>query len=100
MGGKIGAQGGVYVVGQGAGWPDYEFQPTYRLRPLADVARFIAEYHHLPEVPSAQEVQANGLELASMQAVLLRKVEELTLHLIELQKANDALQERVRVLEN
>ena len=99
VGGKIGAQGGVYVVQVGTPWPDYVFQPTYRLRSLAETERFIAQYQHLPDVPSAREVQANGLELAAMQAVLLRKVEELTLHLIELKKANDALQERVGTLE-
>lgn len=100
VGGKIGAQGGVYVVGVGAAWPDYVFNEAYRLQPLAEVARFIQQNQHLPDVPSAAEVQANGVELVAMQAVLLRKVEELTLHLIEMQRANDALRERVQKLEN
>jgi len=100
VGGKIGARGGVHVVGLGAAWPDYVFQPAYCLQPLAEVAQFIEANQHLPDVPSAAEVQAEGIELASMQALLLRKVEELTLHLIALKRENDALQVRVRKLEN
>lgn len=100
VGGRIGARGGVHVVGLGAAWPDYVFQPAYCLQPLAEVAQFIEANQHLPDVPSAAEVQAEGIELASMQALLLRKVEELTLHLIALKRENDALQVRVRKLEN
>lgn len=99
VGGKIGARGGVYVVNYGGQWPDYVFSPSYRLRPLAEVAQFIAANHHLPDVPSAAQVQTEGLELTAMNAVLLQKVEELTLHLIELAKANQALTARVAQLE-
>ncbi len=59
-----------------------------------------AANHHLPEVPSAAQIQTEGLELVAMQALLLRKVEELTLHLIQLQKENAALSARVRKLEH
>lgn len=100
VGGKIGARGGVYVTNFGADWPDYVFKPTYRLRPLAEVEQFIQYNQHLPDVPSAGEVEAGGVELASMQALLLRKVEELTLHLIQMQKENEALKTRVSTLEN
>ncbi|MCC3157551.1 hypothetical protein LJ737_09890 [Hymenobacter sp. 15J16-1T3B] len=97
--GTIGARG-VHVRAFGAAWPDYVFLPTYRLRPLGEVAQFIALNHHLPDVPSAAEVEKNGIDVAAMDAVLLRKIEELTLHMIELQKQNEALQERLRKLEH
>lgn len=100
VGGRIGARGGVHVVNFGAAWPDYVFKPLYRLRPLAEVEEFIQRNQHLPDVPSAAEVEAGGIELASMQALLLRKVEELTLHLIQMQKENEALKVRVSQLEN
>ena len=67
--------------------------------PLAEVAAYIAANGHLPEVPSAEEVAANGLSLGASQALLLKKIEELTLYMIEVQKENEALKERVRKLE-
>jgi len=62
---------------------DYVFDPAYRLAPLSEVADYIKENHHLPDVPSAQEMQKNGASVGDMQAKLLAKVEELTLHMIE-----------------
>lgn len=100
VGGRIGAQGGMHVINFGGAWPDYVFAPAYDLTPLPDVERFIQANHHLPEVPSAAQVQAEGIELASIEAVLLKKVEELTLHLIQLQKETAALRERVQQLEH
>lgn len=97
--GKIGARG-VHVVTSGQPWPDYVFAPTYCLRPLADVARFVRLNRHLPDVPAAAEVAANGLDLEEMDARLLRKIEELTLYLIEQQQENVALRARVERLEN
>jgi hypothetical protein len=68
------------------GWPDYVFQPDYALRPLAEVGRYIREHHHLPDLPSAGEIQQKGLNLGDDQALLLRKIEELTLYLLEQDK--------------
>ncbi|MEM6273522.1 MAG: hypothetical protein AAF998_29220, partial [Bacteroidota bacterium] len=59
--------------------------------PLADVESFIAEHGHLPGVPSAAEVEANGVDVGETQALLLEKIEELTLHLIKLEKENESL---------
>ena len=98
VGGSVGARA-VYVRAPGVAWPDYVFAPTYRLRPLGEVARFIQANGHLPDVPSAADVQAEGLDLGRMDALLLKKVEELTLYLLELKKENEALQGRVRQLE-
>ena len=96
--GPIGARSAVYVRAPGAAWPDYVFAPTYKLRSLPETARYIQAHGHLPDVPSAAEVEQNGIELAAMNAALLRKVEELTLHLIALQRETTALRLRVEQL--
>jgi hypothetical protein len=70
-------------------WADYVFADKYKLIPLSDVERFVKLNKHLPEVPSAQEVQANGINVAEMDATLLKKVEELTLYLIDQNKKLD-----------
>ena len=95
--GKLGAR--KVVVTQTVPWPDYVFQPTYRLRSLKEVEQFIQQYKHLPEVPSAKEVEANGLDVGENQAVLLKKIEELTLYLIELKKENEKMHTKVQELE-
>ncbi|MBO3700161.1 LamG domain-containing protein [Roseivirga sp. E12] len=82
--GKILAEG-VKVQGF-ANWPDYVFASSFKLRPLAEVASFIKANQHLPEVPSAKEIETAGLDLGAMDAVLLKKVEELTLYTIDQEK--------------
>jgi hypothetical protein len=67
-------------------WSDYVFDETYRNAPLSEVEEHIKTHKHLPGVPSAQEVADNGVNVGKMQAVLLAKVEELTLHMIEQEK--------------
>jgi hypothetical protein len=64
-------------------WPDYVFKPTYQLRPLAEVKEYIDQNQHLPEIPSADEIAKEGLNLGEMNKLLMKKVEELTLYLIE-----------------
>ena len=64
--------------------PDYVFAPDYELRSLEDTKKYIQENQHLPEIPSAAELEANGMELGVMNLKLLKKIEELTLHQIEL----------------
>lgn len=64
-------------------WPDYVFAKEYQLPSLAETEKHIKEKGHLPGIPSAAEVKANGIDLGEMNAKLLRKIEELTLHLIE-----------------
>jgi hypothetical protein len=70
------------------GWADFVFTPTYKLRPLSEVEQFIKTNGHLPEIPKADEVQQDGVNLGEMQTKLLQKVEELTLYVIELKKEN------------
>jgi hypothetical protein len=63
--------------------PDYVFDADYKLPSLTEVKYYIAKNHHLPEIPSAAQIEKDGLKLGEMNMVLLKKVEELTLHLIE-----------------
>lgn len=72
-------------------WADFVFADDYRLKPLNEVEDFITKNKHLPDVPSAQNVVDHGLDLAEMDAILLQKVEELTLYVIELKKENEQL---------
>lgn len=83
-----------------ANWPDYVFTQDYPLLQLSQVESFIKENGHLPEIPSAAVVQENGLDLGEMDAKLLRKIEELTLYMIELEKRNTDLESRLLNLEN
>jgi ethanolamine utilization microcompartment shell protein EutS len=64
------------------GWSDYVFDEEYKLRSLSSLEAFIKQNKHLPEVPSTNEVEAQGLNLGDNQALLLKKIEELTLYLI------------------
>lgn len=75
-------------------WADYVFDENYRLRSLSSVEAFINRYHHLPEVPSATDVNQHGVNVGDSQALLLKKVEELTLYVIQLNKRIDKLEKR------
>jgi trimeric autotransporter adhesin len=72
-------------------WADFVFANNYKLKPLKEVETYITANKHLPGVPSANEMVSNGLDVAKSDALLLQKVEELTLYIIELQKQVDAL---------
>lgn len=74
-------------------WPDFVFSKDYELLSLYEVEQFIAENHHLPNVPSAAEVKANGIDLGEMNVILLQKVEELTLYILNLQRQIDELKQ-------
>jgi hypothetical protein len=66
-------------------WPDYVFDSAYDLKPLQDVHQFIQREKHLPGIPSAAEISADGIEIGDMQKRLLEKIEELTLHMISME---------------
>lgn len=80
-------------------WADFVFEPGYPLAPLAEVEAHIRDKGHLPGIPSAVEVKEQGVDLMAMQVKLLQKVEELTLHLIRMEKENATLRQRVQALE-
>lgn len=72
-----------------ANCPDYVLKPTYSLLPLGEVKTYLNKNQHLPEIPSALEVTEKGLNLGEMNKLLTKKVEELTLHLIQLKEENE-----------
>jgi len=73
-------------------WPDYVFDANYELTPLNTLETQIENAGHLPGVPSAKEVEEDGFNLGEMDAILLEKVEELTLYLIEMNKKVEKLE--------
>jgi hypothetical protein len=89
----------VKVKLQGA-WPDFVFEKTYKLPSLSDTEKHIKENGHLPGIPSAEDVRANGIELGDMNKKLLQKVEELTLYLIEMKKETEAYRKETQALRN
>ncbi|MGA6119307.1 hypothetical protein [Sphingobacterium anhuiense] len=76
-------------------WPDYVFKDDYKLSSLEDTEKFIQANGHLPQVPKAETVEKEGYSLNEMDKILLKKVEELTLHLIRLDKENKELKELI-----
>jgi hypothetical protein len=88
-----------YWADAGNHWPDYVFDSTYKLPSLNEVESYLKQNHHLPDVPSATEVQKTGLELSGNQALLLKKVEELTLYVIEQNKKQEAQNEKLALVE-
>lgn len=91
-GGMITEKIKVAVAGS-ADWADYVFEDTYKILSLEQVEKFIKENKHLPNVPSAEEMVKNGLDVTLTNAKLLEKIEELTLYMIELNKEVKALKE-------
>ncbi len=83
------------VVVESANWPDYVFTNQYSLKPLDEVEQFIKQNKHLPNIPSASEIEKNGLELGAVQNKMMEKIEELTLYIIELKKEMKALQQQI-----
>lgn len=92
---KLGVAGGIIseevVIKLLANWPDYVFDQQYPLLSLEDLERYIREHKHLPEVPSAAAVENSGVNVGEMNVLLLKKIEELTLHVIALKKEVDEL---------
>jgi len=87
----------IRVDGQGA--PDYVFEETYHKLSLAEVEKYIRLNKHLPEVPSAKEFERDGMAVGEMNKLLLKKIEELTLHLIEKEKVINQLIDRMDAVE-
>jgi hypothetical protein len=85
------------LIAQTGRWPDYVFSKQYQLPSLTEVENYINQNSHLPGIPAAAEVEKKGLDVAGNQAALLKKIEELTLYIIEqektIQKQNDQFKE-------
>jgi hypothetical protein len=80
---------------ESANWPDYVFKKDYRLPSLQEVKTYIDQNQHLPEIPSEQQIAKEGLNLGEMNKLLMKKVEELTLYLIEKDQKEKKLEEQI-----
>lgn len=74
---------------------DFVFEDDYKLKSLTEVEQFIKANNHLPDIPSANQMEKDGIGLAEMNKLLLQKVEELTLYMIELKKENQRCNHRI-----
>jgi len=79
--------------------PDYVFKEGYQLRSIEGVRQYIKEHGHLPNIPSAEEMEENGVELGVMNMRLLEKIEELTLYILEQDERMKAQDLRINALE-
>ena len=98
-GNKLAVNGAVLAtavtVKLNANWPDYVFKPSYHLPLLSDVKTYIDQNNRLPEMPSEAQVAKEGVNLGEMNKLLVKKVEELTLYLIEQNKRIGAQQAQI-----
>ncbi len=76
------------------GWADYVFDKRYKLPLLSEVEKYINTNNHLPDIPSAIEIQTNGLKLGELQTKMMQKIEELTLYIIEQNKRIELLEKK------
>lgn len=83
------------AVRNSTSWSDYVFADDYELKSLNEVESYINDNKHLPDVPSAEEVTKDGIDVATMDATLLRKIEELTLYVIQQQKEINELKAKL-----
>ncbi len=81
-------------------WADYVFDTDYDLKSLEEIENFIKENKHLPEIPTAQDVEKGGVDLGEMNMLLLKKVEELTLYIIDQQKEINSLKSDLSEIRN
>ncbi|MCJ8212048.1 pyocin knob domain-containing protein [Mucilaginibacter sp. RS28] len=79
-------------------WPDYVFKAQYNLTKLSDIKTYVDQHHHLPEIPSAQEIETNGANLGELVKLQMKKIEELTLYLIEKDKKDQKQQHEINRL--
>jgi hypothetical protein len=78
------------------GWADYVFDKNYTLMPVDSLSTYIKTHKHLPEIPTTKDVQDNGVDVGNNQALLLKKIEELTLYIIEQHKEIEALKKKIK----
>ncbi|WP_245869868.1 hypothetical protein [Pedobacter ginsengisoli] len=85
---------------EAANWPDYVFQNGYKSMPLPELKKFIATNKHLPEIPSAKEVELKGVSLGEMNKLLVKKIEELTLMFIDQYEQSKKQSEQINELKS
>ena len=79
-------------------WPDYVFDENYKLTPLDQLSDYLKQHKHLPEIPATAEVAENGISVGEITPLLLKKIEELTLHVIQQQKEIELLKKSLNEL--
>ncbi len=89
---------GEVIVENVTGWADFVFEDDYNLMPLQELDSYIQKNKHLPEIPTTEEVEENGISVGEMNAKLLQKIEELTLYLIEKDKEVNELRNEINEL--
>jgi hypothetical protein len=97
--GKVLVKDEVYVKNAGIGWADYVFAKDYKLMPLNEVEQHIKDKGYLPNMPSAAEVEEQGIAVGDLIKRQQEKIEELTLYMIEMQKENKAMLLRLESIE-
>ncbi len=75
-----------------SGWADHVFHQDYKLTPLTEVEAYIQQHQHLPNIPSSEEIETSGLHVGDVQMKMMEKIEELTLHIIALNKRIESLE--------
>ena len=76
-------------------WPDYVFEKNHNIMTIPELEAYIKIYKHLPGIPSADDVEENGIDVAEMNALILKKIEELTLHIIKQNKKIEKLSKKI-----
>jgi hypothetical protein len=79
---------------QAGGWPDYVFEPAYSIPAISELSAYIKKYKHLPDIPSAADMEKEGLDLTFICTKLLQKIEELTLYLVGLNNEMELIKKR------
>ena len=83
---------------QSAPWPDYVFNKNYPLKSFSELRKFIAQNNHLPNIPSAKQIESAGLEIGNMQTRMMEKIEELTLYILQLEEKSSKLEKEISTL--
>jgi len=95
--GKIIAQS-MYILNPATQWPDDVFKENYKLENLENIEQYYKQHHHLQGVPPEKDIIENGVDLLQVNAILLRKIEEMTIHLVEQNKRMKMMEEKLEVL--
>lgn len=88
----------IYCIAY-SNWPDFVFEKEYKAITLPELEKYVANNKHLPNIPSAKEIEANNLNIGTMQAKQLQSIEEAYLYIIELNKKLQEQEQRIKLLE-
>ena len=89
----------LYVTAS-SDWPDFVFEKNYKLASLSDVRAYYEKNNHLPNVPTACEIEEKGINMSEMSAIQMQKIEELTMYIVQLKDELDELKKQISVKEN